>query len=182
MKPGAGSLLFLVYLFCFLVPNIDLFFKLHFIMLLQLSWLFPLWTPPLINPHIVRQSRHHCSCPWVMWISSLDSPFLTLYFTSPWLFCNYLFVLLFFFHCGMCCHNFFFRLLFKYFLIPLPLHPLSHMLLPTGKHQNTFCIHVSVSIQLVCLVGLLDSIVDRYIFFAILLFIVSIFLFLNKSL
>ena len=49
-------------------------------MLLQLS-LYPSFGPI-------------CSCPWVMWISSLAAPFPILYFTSPWLFCNYLFVFL----------------------------------------------------------------------------------------
>ena len=34
------------------------------------------------------------SCPWVMCISSLATPCPVLYFTSPWLFCNYLFILL----------------------------------------------------------------------------------------
>ena len=64
------------------------------IMLLQLSQFFPLYRlhpapcTPLGNP------PHHCSCPWVMHISALATPFPILYFASPWLFCNYLFVLL----------------------------------------------------------------------------------------
>ena len=37
---------------------------------------------------------HHCSRSWVMHVSSLATPFPILCFTSPWLFCNYLFVLL----------------------------------------------------------------------------------------
>ena len=79
----------------------------------QLSWFFLLCPPPPIKPYSLRQSPYHCSCPWVMPISSLESPFPILYFTSPWLFCN-LFVL----------------------LIPLPLHsfsPLPSYLKPTGN-------------------------------------------------
>ena len=55
------------------------------------------WTvcpPPPSTTHSLKQSPHHCSCPWVMCISSLASPFPILYFIPPWLFCNYLFVLL----------------------------------------------------------------------------------------
>ena len=44
------------------------------------------------TPHSLRQSPHHCSCPWVMHVSSLATPSTVLYFTSPWLFCNYLVV------------------------------------------------------------------------------------------
>ena len=46
------------------------------------------------QPHSLRPSPHHCSCTWVMHISSLTTPFPILYFIFPWLFCNYLFVLL----------------------------------------------------------------------------------------
>ena len=42
------------------------------------------------NPHSLRQSLHHCSCPWVTSIGSLATPFATLCFTAPWLFCNLL--------------------------------------------------------------------------------------------
>ena len=57
---------------------------------------------PFASPHpahhtpsgSLRQSPHHCSCPWIMPICSLATPFPIPYFTSPWLFCNYLFVLL----------------------------------------------------------------------------------------
>ena len=49
--------------------------------------------PPPSTPHSLRQFLHLCSCPWVMRVSSLATPFPILYFTSPWLFCNYLFVL-----------------------------------------------------------------------------------------
>ena len=70
---------------------------------------------------------------------------------------------------------------YLYFLIPSPLHPPIHIPLPSGNCQNTLHMHESVSV-LVCLVCFLDSI-DRYVFIAILLFIVLIFLFfLNRSL
>ena len=62
-------------------------------MLLQLSWFFSLCRPPSSTPNSLRQSPCHCSCPWIMCISSLAAPFPIL-FTSPWLFCNYLFVLI----------------------------------------------------------------------------------------
>ena len=63
-------------------------------MLLQLSWFFPHLPPSSQCPYSLRQSPHHCSCPWVTCVSSLASLFPILSFTSPWLFCNYLFVLL----------------------------------------------------------------------------------------
>ena len=49
--------------------------------------------PAPAPPHFFKQTLHHCSCQWVMHISSPATPFPILYFTSPWLFCNYLFVL-----------------------------------------------------------------------------------------
>ena len=45
-------------------------------------------------PYSLRPCPHHWSCPWVMCINSLATPFPVLYLTSPWLFCNYLLVLL----------------------------------------------------------------------------------------
>ena len=86
--------------------------------------------PPPSTPHSLRQFPHLCSCPWVMHIRSLASPFPALYFTSPWIFCNYLFVL----------------------LNPLTSSPTPYNPLLSGNHQNTPCIHDSVSVLLVCLV------------------------------
>ena len=65
--------------------------------------------------HSLKQSPHHCSYPWVMHISSLATPFPTLYHPSPWLFCNYL----------------------LYFLIPSPLHLFPHTPLigKSSKHS-----------------------------------------------
>ena len=62
------------------------------ILLLQLNWFFPLCFTLPSTPHSLRQSLHHCSYPWVMSVSSLATPFPIPYFTSPWLFCNYLFL------------------------------------------------------------------------------------------
>ena len=64
------------------------------IMLLQLSQFLLLCPPPPNIPFSLRQSPHHCSCPWVMPVSLLATPFPIVYLTSLWLFCNYLFVLL----------------------------------------------------------------------------------------
>ena len=71
---------------------------------------------------------------------------------------------------------------YLYFLIPSPLYPFPHILFPSGNHQNALHIHDSVSVILVHYICFLDSIVDRFVFFAISLFIVLIFFFLNKSL
>ena len=64
------------------------------IMLVQLFWFFPRCPSPPSTPYSLRQFLHHCSCPWVMCISLLATPFPILYLTSPWLFSNYLFALL----------------------------------------------------------------------------------------
>ena len=111
------------------------------IMLLQLSWFFPLCLCPPRTPHSLRQSPHHCSCSWVMQISSLATPFPILYFTFLWLFCNYLFV-----------------------LYPLTLFIHSPT---TTSHLATikmFSISILSLFYLFGLVWFLDSIVDRYIF------------------
>ena len=55
--------------------------------------IFPPRPPSTQHPQSLRQSPHHCSCPWVMHISSLATSFPILYFISPRLFCNYQFVL-----------------------------------------------------------------------------------------
>ena len=112
---------------------------------------FLLCAPP---PSIPTPSGgpHICSPPWNMRISSMATPFPTLYFAFPQLFCNYLFV-----------------------LNPLTSSPIPPLPFPSGNHQNTLRIHDSVSVLLVCLVCFLDSVVDRYEFICILSFIVLIF-------
>ena len=127
-------------------------------MLLQLSPFFPLSPTPSSTPHSLRPFPYHCLHPWVMHVSSLAIPFSTLYFTSPWLFGNYLLVL----------------------LNPLTSSPIPPPPPQSSNHQNAVYIHDSVSV-LGCLVCFLYSVVDKYVFVAILLFIVSIF-FLNNSL
>ena len=72
-----------------------LFLKLYFIdYAITVVPNLPHWPPPPCTLHSLRQSPHYCSCPRVTRISSLASPFPMLYFTSPWLFCDYLYVLL----------------------------------------------------------------------------------------
>ena len=127
-------------------------------MLLQLSWFFPLSPPSPSTPLSLRQSPHHNSCPWVTCTSSLATPFPILYCTSPWLSCNYLFVL--------------FNPLTS---SPFPPHPPAIWQPSKCSPDPWFCLWT-------CLLSLfLDSIVDRYVFMAILLFIVLIFFFSQIS-
>ena len=105
------------------------------------------------------------SCPWVVHIGSLASPFPILFLTSPCLFCTY----------HVC------------FLFPVPFTPFSLFSLPPLS-DNLICdLHLwdSVPVVVVCLVCFcfLGSVVDSCEFLAILLFIVLIFFFfLDKSL
>ena len=85
--------------------------------------------PHHLAPHSLRQSPNHCPCPWVMHVCSLATLFPMLYFTSPWLFCNYQFVL----------------------LNPLTSTPSPHTPFPSGNHQNILRIYDSVSVLLDCL-------------------------------
>ena len=83
----------------------------------------PIWLPLLTSneyPQSLRQSPHHYSCPWVMCVSSLVTLFPILYFTSLWLFCNYLLVS----------------------LNPLTFSPIPLNTLLYGNHQNALCIHL----------------------------------------
>ena len=71
------------------------FFKLHFIdYAITVDLTFPPLPLSTQHPHSLRQSPHHCSRPLVRCISSSATAFPILYFTSPRLFCHYLFVLL----------------------------------------------------------------------------------------
>ena len=59
---------------------LSLFFKLHFIdYAITVAPIFPLLPPSTQHPPSLRQSPHHCSCPWVMRICSLAAPFPILY-------------------------------------------------------------------------------------------------------
>ena len=73
----------------------DMYFWLYFIdyAIIVVPNFLPLL--PFQNlPLLLKQSPHHCSCPWAMRVSSLGTPFPILCFTSPWLFRNFLSVLL----------------------------------------------------------------------------------------
>ena len=127
-------------------------------MLLQFSQFSPTSPPPPSTANSLRQSPHPYSCPGVMHINSLATLFPMLYFTSPWLFCNYLLVL----------PN------------PLTSSPIPAHCPPYSNHQNPLWIHNSVSV-LVCFICFLDSTVDKYVLIAILLLMFLIF-FLKKTL
>ena len=71
----------------------SLFNDVLLIMLLQLSQFLPLCPPLPSIPLSLRQSPHHCSCPWLMHRFSGYSISYTV-LCIPWLFCTYLFVLL----------------------------------------------------------------------------------------
>ena len=61
------------------------FFKLYFInYAIIVVPFFPLLSPFTSAPYSLRQSPHHCSCPWVICVSSLAAPYPILYCTSPW--------------------------------------------------------------------------------------------------
>ena len=73
-------------LFCLLT---SFYFKyILLIMLVQLSHFFP-FIPLCHAPPIPPALPHLSSCPWVVHISSLTSPFPILFLTSPCLFCTY---------------------------------------------------------------------------------------------
>ena len=100
------------------------------IMLLQLSHFFL----PLIPLHPAHPLHQHSpplsSCPWVVHISSLASPFPILFLTSPCLFCTY----------HLC------------FLFPVPFLPFSPLLLPTDNPTCDLHFCDSVPVLVLCLV------------------------------
>ena len=133
-------------------------------MLLQLSHLFsPLYPLPPCMPH-PSSIPPLSSCLWVVHISSLVSPFPILFLTSPCLFCTYYLCFLFLVH-----------------FPPVSSHPLPPDNPPCDLH---FC--DSVPVLVVYLIYFcflfLGSFVDSCEFVVILLFIVLIFFFLDKSL
>ena len=96
-------------------------FSLPFIPLHPAYFLPPAFPPPQLS-----------SCPWVVHISSLTSPFPILFLTSPCLFCTY----------HLC---FLFPILFP------PFSPLSHSL-PADNPPCDFHFCDSIPILVVCLV------------------------------
>ena len=111
-------------------------------------------SPTIIPPHL-------SSCPWVVHISSLASPFSILFLISPCPFCTYNLCLLF----------------------PVPC-PSFHLPTDTPPSDLYFC--DSVPVLVVCLVCFcfcfLGSVVNSCEFVVILLFIVLIIFFLHESL
>ena len=71
------------------------FFKLYFILCaITVAPVFPLGSPLRGALSLIPQAiPHFCPYPWVMGICSLATLFPMLYFTAPWLFCNYQLVL-----------------------------------------------------------------------------------------
>ena len=112
-----------------------LFFLYILLIILTFVLLFPPLSLSTKHPHSLRQSLRDCSCPQVMHISSLAIPFPILYLTSPWLFCNYIFIL----------------------LNHLTSHPLSSSPLPSGNYlvTNFFSLAAFKSLSLSLTFGLL---------------------------
>ena len=128
-------------------------------MLLQLSQFVFLYPSLPGTPHLLQHSPLS-SCSWVMHISPSAAPCPILFLISPCLCCTY----------QLC------------FLTPEVFSPFSLFPLPNDNSPNDLHIYDSVSVQFVCLVCFLDSVVDSCEFIAILMFIVLIFFFfLNKS-
>ena len=156
---GTKSSLSYVQCFLYVVYLKNIFYSLCYITVVPI---FPLLPPPPSNLHSLWQFHPLLSsCPWVLHASSscmLHFPIL--YLTSPWLFCTYQFVL----------------------LNPCTISPIIPLSSPNGNHPNEVHAYDSVSVLLVCFVCFLDSIVDSCKFIGILVFIVLIFFFLNKSL
>ena len=97
--------------------------------------LHPAPITPSGNPYTIVHVHRSC-------IGAFATSFAMLYFTSPWLICNCLSVL----------------------LNPLTFSPIPHHHPPIWQPSNALHIHDSLSV-LVCLVCFSDSIVDRFVFF-----------------
>ena len=125
------------------MDSLKKFFKLYFIdYAIRIVLTFPPLSLSSQHPSFPQATPHHCSCPWVIRISSLATPFL---------------------HCTLHPHGYSVTT-YLYFLIPSPLHPLPHVPFPSGNHHNALRIHDSVSVLLVCLVCFLDTVVDSFVF------------------
>ena len=134
-------------------------------MLLQLSHFLLPFVPFCPAPPLPPAFSHLSSCPWVVQISYLASPFAILFLTSPCLFCTY----------HLC------------FLFPVPFSPFSLFSLPADNPPCHLYFCDSVPVPVVCLVVFwgffLGSAVESCEFAIILLPIVLIiFFFLDKSL
>ena len=119
-----------------------LIFKLYFIdYAITVVLIFTSLLPSTQHPPLPQQSPHYCSCPWVMCMCSLATPFPMRYFTSPWLFCNYLSVL----------------------LNPLTSSPFHHTALQSSNQQNTLHIHDSVSVLVCVACFFIQLLIDMYL-------------------
>ena len=149
---------FIIIIFC--IPKV--FFKVYFVdyaiivfpIFPSLSPLHPAYPlPPAFLPF--------SSCQWVIHISSLASPFPILFLTSPCVFCTY----------QLC------------FLFPVPFPLFSPLHLPVDNPPCDLHFGDTIPVLVVCLVVfVLGLVVDSCEFVVILLFIVLIFFFLDKSL
>ena len=117
----------------YVIVDIFLFLKyILLIMLLQLSHFFLTFIPlhRTAPSHQYSITPHLSSCPWVVHISSLASPFPILFLTSPSLFCTY----------HLC------------FLFPVPFPPFSPLLLTADKPPSDLHFCDSIPVLVVCLV------------------------------
>ena len=145
-----------------LIVVYDLLFLVYFIdyAITVATFSSPLYHPLLCNPLPTSIAHTLSSCPWVVHISSLSSPFHILFLTFPCLFCTY----------HLC------------FLFPLPFYPLPLLPHPANNSPCSLHFYDSVPVLVVCLVCYLDSIIDSCEFIAILVFIILIFFFLHNFL
>ena len=105
------------------------FFKHIFYYAITVVPVFPPLLPTAQYPPSLQQSPLS-SCPWVMHVSSLASPFPMLFLTPLFLFCSY----------QLC------------ILSPVPFPPLSPFTLPADNPPNDLHIYDSIPVLLVCLV------------------------------
>ena len=118
--PGREDIFYLIY---FLIKKYFTDYVITIVPIL-LPWPLSTWYP------LHSSNAPLSSCPWVMHISSLTSPFPILHLTSSCPFCTY----------QLC------------FLFPAPVPPFSPFLLPNDNPPNDLHIYDSVSALLVCLV------------------------------
>ena len=104
-------------------------------MLLQLSQFYPFCPPAPSTTHSLRQSPHHCSCPWVIHIVLRLPHFL---------------------YCTLHPHGYSVTTCL-YFLIPSPLHPFSTSPFPCSNHlvTNFFSLAAFKSLSLSLTFGIL---------------------------
>ena len=119
---------------------------------------FSSFAPSTRYPSSLQQCPPLSSCPCVVQISSVASPFPILFLPCPCLFCTY----------HLC------------FLFPVPFPPFSLFLIPAGNSPCDLHFYESVPVLVVCLVFVfvLGSVVDSGEFVVILLLIVFDLLFL----